>query len=428
MFDNQDLAITVENSTALAAYNQAMSDLLEYRLTAMPSVKHALEIEPSFCMAHCLRGYMLMMYSSFNVYDNASVALENAKRCAQNASLREQRHVRALEFWRLGDLHSACAQWQQILIDHPHDILALRLHHFVSFWMGRTEVLQSAPAAVLPAWTPEMPNYGNVLGMLAFGLQENGHFTMAEEYGRDAVARCPDDLWAVHAVAHVFEMQGRHAEGREWFAVPLDKWDDRNPFRGHLWWHLGLFTLEAGDIESALALYDKAIYTGDSDFYLDIQNAASFLARVEFKGAKVGARWKLLADYAEAHRDDHALVFTDLHSVMSLARERRFGAARAHIQSMKDYASDSNMHVAQVIRRVGLDACEGILAFEEGEFDKCLSLIHKLRPLLQEVGASHAQRDIVVQYANEAARRSDAQRTLAWLANQQDFDSRLAQS
>jgi hypothetical protein len=75
-----------------------------------------------------------------------------------------------------------------------------------------------------------------------------------------------------------------------------------------------------------------------------------------------------------------------------------------------------------------LDACEGILAFEEGEFDKCLSLIHKLRPLLQEVGASHAQRDIVVQYANEAARRSDAQRTLAWLANQQDFDSRLAQS
>jgi hypothetical protein len=76
------------------------------------------------------------------------------------------------------------------------------------------------------------------------------------------------------------------------------------------------------------------------------------------------------------------------------------------------------MHVAQAIRRVGLDACEGILAFEEGEFDKCLSLIHKLRPLLQEVGASHAQRDIVVQYANEAARRSDAQRTSpGWQTN-----------
>jgi hypothetical protein len=141
-------------------------------------------------------------------------------------------------------------------------------------------------------------------------------------------ARCPDDLWAVHAVAHVFEM-GPPCGRARMVRGTLDKWDDRNPFRGHLWWHLGLFTLEAGDIESALALYDKAIYTGDSDFYLDIQNAASFLARVEFKGAKVGARWKLLADYAEAHRDDHALVFTDLHSVMSLARERRFGAARA---------------------------------------------------------------------------------------------------
>lgn len=428
MFDNQNLAITVASPNALAAYNQAMSDLLEYRLTAMPNVKQALEIEPSFCMAHCLRGYMLMMFSTFNVYENASVALENAKRCAENASVREERHVTALECWRQGDLHAACAQWQQILIEHPHDILALRLHHFVSFWMGRTEVLQTAPAAVLPSWTSNMPNYGNVLGMLAFGLQENGHFVKAEEYGREAVKRNPDDLWAVHAVAHVFEMQGRHAEGRDWFSVPIDKWDDRNPFRGHLWWHLGLFTLETGDIEAALALYDQTIYTGASDFYLDIQNAASFLARIEFKGAKVGDRWKLLADYAEAHRDDHALVFTDLHSVMSLARERRFAAARAHIQSMRDYARENDFHVSQVIRRVGLDACEGILAFEEGEFEKSLSLIHKLRPRLHEVGASHAQRSIVVQYANEAAKRSEAKRTLTWLANERDFDARLAQS
>jgi hypothetical protein len=49
--------------------------------------------------------------------------------------------------------------------------------------------------------------------MHAFGLEETGRYGRVEESGRRAVALNPADAWAVHAVAHVMEMQDRHGEG-----------------------------------------------------------------------------------------------------------------------------------------------------------------------------------------------------------------------
>ena len=43
---------------------------------------------------------------------------------------------------------------------------------------------------------------------------------------------------------------------------PPDAWDDRNPFRGHVWWHRALYCLERGDYDQALALYDLSIGAG----------------------------------------------------------------------------------------------------------------------------------------------------------------------
>ena len=53
-----------------------------------------------------------------------------------------------------------------------------------------------------------MPYYGYLLGMGAFGLEEVGEYAEAEKMGRRAVEIEPRDGWAVHAVAHVMQMQG----------------------------------------------------------------------------------------------------------------------------------------------------------------------------------------------------------------------------
>ena len=52
--------------------------------------------------------------------------------------------------------------------------------------------------------------------MAAFGLEETGDYSAAEVLGHEAVARDPRDAWAVHAIAHVYEMRGDTDAGLNW--------------------------------------------------------------------------------------------------------------------------------------------------------------------------------------------------------------------
>ena len=55
--DNQGLAVTLSDAAALTAYNEAVTEWLDYKITAMRRLKQAIEFDADFCMAHCFRGY-----------------------------------------------------------------------------------------------------------------------------------------------------------------------------------------------------------------------------------------------------------------------------------------------------------------------------------------------------------------------------------
>jgi len=407
MYDAQGYRLTTSSAEAARLYNMAQVSLFEYRLSTMQTVKGAFAEDPAFAMAGCLRGYLLMMYGSSSVLKAAKSALQAADAAAESATPRERMHVEALRAWTQGKESQAIARWEQIICDYPLDILALRLHHFSCFWSGRLFSLRGGPASVLDMWSDDIPGYGSVLGMLAFGYEECGQYREAERYGRIAVERAPEDLWALHAVAHVLEMEDRQEEGVQWLSRPEDVWSDRNPFKGHLWWHLALFHIESKQYDEALALYDRSVRNDGSTFYLDIQNAASLLARLEFRGVNVGNRWGSLAEFAEKSIEDHALAFTDLHYMIALSKEKRFDAANRLLASMEEYASNEATDNAGVTRTTSLPLCRGVLAFEQGDFKRALDCIAPLHNNNATIGASHAQRDIIDQYLIEAAIKGD---------------------
>ena len=150
--------------------------------------------------------------------------------------------------WVEGELDRAVAVWESILRDHPRDVLAFRLAHFVNFWLGRPEDMLASVVRVIPAWTEDIPGYASILACRCFAQEECGNYTEAEPPAARAIDLDPGDLWAAHGVAHVLEMQGRRGEGIAWLdSARAATGKAANNLRHHLWWHTALFKLEHGD-------------------------------------------------------------------------------------------------------------------------------------------------------------------------------------
>jgi len=405
--DLRGLSLSTDSAAAAAAFDATVQDFLEYRLSAADRLGECLAADPEFAFGHCLKGYFFSLFFSNAVAGEIAGALAEAERRAATASPREQRHIAALKAWQAGALEQACAIWDDILIAHPTDLLALRLQHGIQFWSGQAQAMRAAAAGVHEAWDPGLPGFGNVLGMYCFALEECGDYAAAEPKGREAVARNGDDLWAVHAVAHVLEMQERHAEGVEWLTRPLDHWEGRNPFKGHLWWHLAMYHCERREFDRVLELYDRAFYAVPSDVYSDIFNASSMLWRLEFQGVDVGPRWQALGEQAAKWIGNHVLGFNDVHNMMSLAGARRFDEAERLLAGLEANAARRHNDQALLGGRVGVPLARALLAFAKGDYEAAIESLRRLRPRIVEIGGSWAQRDVFNQFLIEAALRAE---------------------
>jgi len=71
------------------------------------------------------------------------------------------------------------------------------------------------------------------------------------------------------------------------------------------------------------------------------------------------------------------------------------------LESMKGYS-------VPAVREVALPVCEAVLAHRRGEHRRVVSLMSPLIGRLQELGGSHAQRDVLAQLFLDS--RSKAQR------------------
>ena len=101
--------------------------------------------------------------------------------------------------------------------------------------------------------------YGNVYGKLCFGYEECGQYSEAEKAGSVALEHTPNDIWAIHSMAHVYEETLRPKTGTAFLDKTADNWRPRANLVTHVWWHNALFHLQMGDFEAALSLFDDVI-------------------------------------------------------------------------------------------------------------------------------------------------------------------------
>ena len=400
--DTRGLPISGLDASQMESYEGLLSQLYLYQPGVQNRLDALLAQAPDFLLGHVLRGYSIMTDGLRSGVAQASQFLQQAQALAPSASERERLHVRALQAWVQGRLAQRIQALEDILVRWPLDLLAYRQLTALLFWTGDKQRQLAAATQAWPHWTPQTPGYSLILGPLAFALEEAGRFDLAQDYAQQALHTQPTDLWALHALAHVHEMRGQSLAGDHAISTLGPRLNDFNLFRGHLWWHLALFRLAQGRDEEVLQLLDQEIFPAPSAFYLDLQNAASLLARLEIQGVNVGDRWERVAQAAEETMGQHLVVFTAPHQVMALSRSGRRQALQT---TLSGWLNDAHAGMAQA--QTGAAVSAAVALYVQGNYAEFLPLMRQLRFEAPSLGASHAQNDIYSQLMVDAALKLD---------------------
>jgi tetratricopeptide (TPR) repeat protein len=386
-----------------AALDQATREYLGWFGDPVATLTATVERDPDFALGHVFIGALRLLGGETGGSEGVQSALAAARRNHEKLGAWERAHVAALDAWARDEIRRGVAIWEEILIEHPRDAWALRFAHDTYFYLGDAGNLRDSIARVLPAWAESDPLHGYLLGMHAFGLEEVGDFRQAEVKGRAAVERNPRDTWAIHAVAHVLEMEGRTIEGIGWYGDLKEHWTQAPGLAVHQWWHLALYLIERGRLDEALALYDAEIRKTGSGAILDIVDAAALLWRLKLAGIDIGARWQELAPHWYGHIGEHVLVFNDVHIalVAGLAGDR---AAEARLEaSLGDYVGNRKGTNRDISAEVGRNLIAAIAAFGAGKFERVIELMLPIRYQIRRIGGSNAQRDLFNQTLIAAA-------------------------
>jgi tetratricopeptide (TPR) repeat protein len=392
-------------ANTLQRSERALDMMLTQRGDAVAEVEQMLVDDPKSAIGHCLRAALIVRADSAAARSTLAASIAAIEASIPNGDSPVRSHAVAARAWLDGNPTGAAALYDAILVDWPHDVLALSVAHALDFHLGRRRSMLDRIAKVLPQWTAEVPGYASVLAMYAFALEENGQYRRAEKMARRSLALDPGHPGAIHVVAHVMEMQGRFREGLLFLTANEAAWSKGTGLSVHLAWHCALFHLEANDLKSTLVIYDERIATTGNVEMSSLADGSALLWRLQLQSADVSERWRQLADRWTSHNLAEARPFYAVHAMMAFAAAGRTATALRLIESM----SHTAIHEASSLipeEALARPLCEALLAFAHGDYRECVRRLKQVRRISYRCGGSLVQCDLIHLTLTEAALRA----------------------
>ncbi|XP_046285411.1 tetratricopeptide repeat protein 38 isoform X2 [Marmota monax] len=326
--------------------------------------------DPTFAMGQVISNGLVLIGtgSSVRLDRELDLAVKTMVETSHTQLLtpREQLHVSAVEAFAKGNFPKACDLWEQILRDHPTDMLALKFSHDAYFYLGYQEQMRDSVARVYPFWTPDIPLSSYVKGIYSFGLMETNFYDRAEKLAKE----------------------------------------DSDMLACHNYWHWALYLIEKGEYEAALTIYDQHILPSlrSSGAMLDVVDSCSMLYRLQMEGVSVGQRWQDILPVTQRHSRDHILLFNDAHFLMASLGARDPQTTQELLTTLQDASESPGENCQHLLARdVGLPLCQALVAAEDGNPDRVLELLLPIRYRIVQIGGSNAQRDVFNQLLIHAA-------------------------
>ena len=398
------------DDTSVAAWRQAVDELLSFTgdpittLDPMNRSDDRFVMGPVFAVAYRLLGGVAPT-------DPAVLAdTQRLERRAPGATDRERAHIAAVTELAGGEFERAAEHWDQIAVVHPRDLTALKLAHDVCLHIGEDRIrLDGARRTIdTSAFADLEPASGIIHGMLAFALEEVGRYEEAEDHGRRALEVEPGDLWARHALAHVYESTGNHHQAIELLVPTTARWSQQNLLANHIWWHVGLRHLHHGDTDDAVSVLDRHLVSTTS---FGLADSTSLLWRIELVAGREDAdgRWPKLAKDWAAKAERYTSGFLDVHAAMAFAAAPGPGAddfCRGLHTRPTEAGTFNDVTFAAVVR----PAAQAMADYRRGDMCRAVETLGQIDGMLPRIGGSVVQREIVGRTAARAAELLGADR------------------
>ncbi len=416
--DRWGVPVQASSEKGVALLDEAIESLAALAGDPVATAEAASAADDRLVLSRIYQAYLALYGTTPEGLVLAGQFLDGLGQPGSGLAERETHHLAAARVWAAGHWEQATRALERALLAHPRDLLALKVAQDLYFFLGRRLDLRDVAARVLPAWPAGEPGWGYVQGIYAFGLEENAAYRDAETRARQALADNPRDVWSVHALAHVLEMEGRQRSGVDFLAGTASDWSG-SFFAVHNWWHQALYHLELGPLDQGLAqgldqglaqglaLYDGPIRGQRSTEWLNIVDAAALLWRLSLAGVDVTGRARQLAadisPFVAPFGGAPIYLFNDWHAVMVFGLAGEQDRNQAIIAANQQLPAGTNQRAAE---RAGLDLLAGFSAFAAGDPARALDLMIDVRPRADAVGGSHAQRDVIDLTLIAAAARS----------------------
>ena len=378
--------LAAAKTESLHAWNLAWDQAMHFIDDPFETLSLANESDEAFALGSVFCAVYRVLGAGRLDDEAMSVDVERARRRA--SSEREVAHVAALEHLAAGNFTAAGDAFDEWALGR-RDFAAVRFAHDIWLHVGDEKSRLRSSMAAVETWE-QHHGWNLIAGQYAFALEESGLFEEAERAGYMALDADPQDVWARHALCHLYESLEDSDRGIDLLRTSEEIWTAQDGLAVHMWWHLCLRLIATGQLDEVLNIHDRLVPVATTPFRLG--DLCSMLWRLELVGVDVGDRWGPLAESYANLDERHTCGFIDLHMAMAFTRSPDHPEAAIFFSPKFGVSTPQSGHQTPQNEQTMVEVA-GPLALAIRDRD--VAALRCLQPELHRIGGSNVQRDIV---------------------------------
>ncbi len=389
--DRYGNSLSTHSTAARDAYVDGIDRFLAAQSGAEEAFEAAVAADPDFALGQI--GLARIRQAMGQGHDVAGPA-GRAATLSERLDGREAAHVNALGLLVSGQGPAAYKAIRAHLLDHPRDALVAQTCTGVFGLIGFSG--QPGREAEQLAFTAALaPHYGEDWWFLcqhAFSQVEAGQTGPATATIERSMALNPRNAHGAHIRSHVYYEAGETEAGYGYITDWAKDYDKAGQLHCHIAWHIALWALEQGDVETMWRVYDADVapQSGNGAGAWGppvnvLTDAAALLYRAGLAGVEVpAARWRAVSDYAARMFANPAIAFADVHAALA-------HAMAGNGEGVAKIVADAKGPAADIVRELA----EAFAAMAAGDWAEAEAHLARTMSGHERIGGSRAQRDLV---------------------------------